>query len=447
MKKSHRKSDTESWFVVHGGVRSSFANGLQRGRLYEALELDPACSDERLIHRVEDDIATLSSIEKRAQGEAARKARVALSALRRLRKLLDDRRWRIEYDFRHGFTRAVERIRAADRGTGPALEELRRIWLRVHPDRALRAATQMKSAHPVALDAAAEFDPFHPVLSRLLLEQTEGASSAEDSLDAGSQEARLPEPAGWEGATPRKHIVWENGEVHWDDLTPLLEVYEVRQGERLLDERALFEDAEPRSFSARLDVVEVPVAAQPAAADAPETVDVSPREVPGLFVAEPGVFQVDSQEAKPPSLQAGPLSASEQRLEQALQEALQALTAEVQGALQHAEVVLFRAAEDLRVRTAAHHVEVESSLARLTASLAPLFAEPDPEPGTSAAILEEEAVEPPRAGVFLEAFAGALLAVCLGTCAVYLLLVSGGAERQLAKASSATPFEVSAQEE
>lgn len=119
---------------------------VERGDLYGALQLAADSSDDAVAQRLAAVEAALAVGADAPDSPQAARIRAAQERLARLRAVLTEPMRRLEYDFRAGQLRALDRIQRAKSGNGPSLETLRRVFNAVHPDRVERAAAQTRKA-------------------------------------------------------------------------------------------------------------------------------------------------------------------------------------------------------------------------------------------------------------------------------------------------------------
>jgi hypothetical protein len=119
---------------------------VERGDLYGALQLAADASDDAVVQRLGAVEAALAVGADAPDSPQAARIRAAQERLVRLRAVLTDPMRRLEYDFRAGQLRALDRIQRAKGGNGPSLETLRRVFNAVHPDKVERAAGLTRKA-------------------------------------------------------------------------------------------------------------------------------------------------------------------------------------------------------------------------------------------------------------------------------------------------------------
>jgi pSer/pThr/pTyr-binding forkhead associated (FHA) protein len=129
---------------------------VERGDLYGALQLAADASDDAIAQRLATIEAVLAVGADAPDSPQAARIRAAQERLTRLRAVLTDPMRRLEYDFRAGQLRALDRVQRAKSGTGPTLETLRRVFNAVHPDKVERAAAHTRRA--VAASQAGDLD-------------------------------------------------------------------------------------------------------------------------------------------------------------------------------------------------------------------------------------------------------------------------------------------------
>lgn len=114
--------------------------------LYTALDLYPTATRDQISARVTELFAAFADGEKYLPPPQAARVRAATTVLSRIRRVLGSELSRLEYDFRCGHVRAIERIACAKDQSGPSLSTLRRAWNRVCPDRVDQAALLTRQA-------------------------------------------------------------------------------------------------------------------------------------------------------------------------------------------------------------------------------------------------------------------------------------------------------------
>ena len=156
---------------------------------YTALGLPANASQDRVDADLTSARNRLTEAARRAPPTQAARLEAALNLLERMRRVLTQAEGRLEYDFRHGHSRAQERIQRARAGSGLTLEQVREIWGRVHPARVEKASLLTRKAfiarHRHDLQGAIEagraalrFDPFFTEL----LQTVEAWEACRDEL-------------------------------------------------------------------------------------------------------------------------------------------------------------------------------------------------------------------------------------------------------------------------
>ncbi|MEO1334230.1 MAG: PilZ domain-containing protein, partial [Myxococcota bacterium] len=124
----------------------SFLCAAENDELYQALGVEPKSSPASLQEQVKALQNDLGDALRCAPPPQQARLQAARGVLKRVGRLMTNEQSRLEYDFRHGYIRAKERLAAAHAGTGPSLEVLRRTWNRVSHERVDQAALLTRRA-------------------------------------------------------------------------------------------------------------------------------------------------------------------------------------------------------------------------------------------------------------------------------------------------------------
>ncbi len=114
--------------------------------LYAALDLYPTAPSDQIAERITQLFERFERGATSLPPPQSARVRAATTALSRIRRVLGSDLSRLEYDFRCGHVRALERITRAKDGSGATLSTLRRAWNRVCPDRVDQAALLTRQA-------------------------------------------------------------------------------------------------------------------------------------------------------------------------------------------------------------------------------------------------------------------------------------------------------------
>lgn len=114
--------------------------------LYAALDLYPTATAEQITKRISNLFDRFERATRSLPPPQSARVRAATTVLSRIRRVLGSDLSRLEYDFRCGHVRALERITRARDGSGATLSTLRRAWNRVCPDRVDQAALLTRQA-------------------------------------------------------------------------------------------------------------------------------------------------------------------------------------------------------------------------------------------------------------------------------------------------------------
>lgn len=117
-----------------------------RDAYYRGLDLAPECTQQRLRATLDELHATFDTALTAATPPQAARLRAARTVVERLSRILLNPEARLEYDFRAGHVRALERLALAADKAGPDLATLRRVWNRVAPEKVEEAARLTRKA-------------------------------------------------------------------------------------------------------------------------------------------------------------------------------------------------------------------------------------------------------------------------------------------------------------
>lgn len=148
-----------------------FLEDSEQADFYAALGITANAGASQLEKAMNQLHEELHSAAERMRPPQSARIEAALNVLGRAKRILTKEAGRLEYDFRNGHVRALERIRNAQAGGRPDLSALRQAWNRVFPDRVDRAALLTRKAFAArqrqdlagAIDAgrnALELNPF-----------------------------------------------------------------------------------------------------------------------------------------------------------------------------------------------------------------------------------------------------------------------------------------------
>lgn len=176
-------------------------SSMEEGDLYAALGVQPHLSDGEVRARIEELRTQLSAPPADIPPPQLARIESALRALERVAILVLEPQRRLDYDFRHGFVRADQRIAAARRGEGLPVEAMRESWQRIFPEQLQAAAGMAKLAlqAEAAKDLATayrhglralESDPFNVELRRVMQEWRAAAEAKEVEARRARQPAR-----------------------------------------------------------------------------------------------------------------------------------------------------------------------------------------------------------------------------------------------------------------
>ena len=179
------------------GMLAVSAAQLQASSIYAHLKIATDADADALEARFIDAMAAISLAEGKATGERKTRLTAAHAELGKLNRLLADAERRAAYDFRFGLARADARIAEAQRGRGPSMEVLRRVWKELFPQRVARAddliasASQLEgAARTKALDEALVLDPFR---SDARMQRAQTSSNVERGVRGSLSEMGLAE--------------------------------------------------------------------------------------------------------------------------------------------------------------------------------------------------------------------------------------------------------------
>ncbi|MEQ8278465.1 MAG: PilZ domain-containing protein [Deltaproteobacteria bacterium] len=114
--------------------------------LYAALDLYPTATTDQISERISILFDRFERAAHTLPPPQSARVRAATTVLSRIRRVLGSDLSRLEYDFRSGHVRALERIARAKDESGVSLSTLRRAWNRVCPDRVDQAALLTRQA-------------------------------------------------------------------------------------------------------------------------------------------------------------------------------------------------------------------------------------------------------------------------------------------------------------
>ncbi len=124
----------------------TFLSAAESDELYRAVGLEATAATSAIEKRVKELQNDITQASLAAAPPQQARLQAAQGVLKRVGRLLTNEQSRLEYDFRHGYIRAKERLAAAHAGTGPSLPVLRQIWMRVSQERVDQAALLTRRA-------------------------------------------------------------------------------------------------------------------------------------------------------------------------------------------------------------------------------------------------------------------------------------------------------------
>jgi hypothetical protein len=176
----------------------------EREDFYSALELTPTSTDKEIEARLDLVKRSFTQAIPNLPPPQAARLEAAQNVTERMRRVLGNEEGRLEYDFRQGYVRAEQRLAAAAERSGPPLATLRRVWLRVWPERVEEAASLTRRAFAArqvkdfgtAVDAgrqALALNPFFDELRKTLdtwIQMTGGERVSDTTLPPRHRGAR-----------------------------------------------------------------------------------------------------------------------------------------------------------------------------------------------------------------------------------------------------------------
>lgn len=117
-----------------------------RDALYKGLDVAANCTQKQLKQALDSLQADFQTALPQANPPQAARLQAAVTVVERLRRILLNAEARLEYDFRAGHVRALERMAAANEKSGPDLATLRRVWNRVSAEQVDEAARLTRKA-------------------------------------------------------------------------------------------------------------------------------------------------------------------------------------------------------------------------------------------------------------------------------------------------------------